>query len=347
MELINKTPLAAQVFVATPKGKNDRTALVTAKATFRVLGDGSCQPDTEQPYPIFIQDEETALGLLPRDDLPKTEGFDVIVLGNAHAPGDRLVTDMTISLGIGDVQRSLSVFGNRIWAGSAISPAKPFNVMPVTYANAFGGSVDAEIDKDSFVTIADTRNAAGKGIDAKPQAKAFAKQINAPAGYPKLPEERPLPNIEDPEHLIRSESDSPDPVYWATVPLCSAIQAFRVAGVTKEEIEQRKLENNGPYLGAGLCRRAHPTLDLSRDPEPDAEVCLNGMTPEGELRFRLPAWQVEAEILTGDAQGKGELRPDTLVILPEERRFYLVYRTRFSFSYRPQEQRSIRLSVLS
>jgi hypothetical protein len=47
----------------------------------------------------------------------------------------------------------------------------------------------------------------------------------------------------------------------------------------------------------------------------------------------------------GSRQGARELEPHLLVLLPDERRFYLVYRHFFTFQAAPDERRSFRLRL--
>jgi hypothetical protein len=74
-------------------------------------------------------------------------------------------------------------------------------------------------------------------------------------------------------------------------------------------------------------------------------VILTGLTPGSEpLSFALPAVRVFVDYVSGLRTGTRELRPHALVLLPEERRFYLVFRHAFTYDY-PSAERSMRLRV--
>ena len=346
MELVNTTFLTAALGVGEMPGSDRRMGVLAAKATFRIGNEGQCAPDTDDPYPMFQNDEETPLGLLPRDDLPKGENTDVIVLGCAYPPHGRPATRATVSVQVGTVKRSLAVIGNRFWQNGKMSDPEPFEKMPITYANAFGGKAEVEIDQGSFITLADPRNQEGKGFNAAAMIPAIASQFKTPDGYPRFSEIRPLPNIEDPDHLISSPEDAPVPAYWATVPMSTAIHAFRSMGLSAQDLKDPDILTNKPDIGptAKLWNRAHPSLDLDIQLAPGMAVIMDGLYPEGALQFNVPQWDIGADVLLNDKWVGVRLRPDTLVLLPEEKRFYIVYRFNFNYEYIAGTERTVRLT---
>ena len=62
-------------------------------------------------------------------------------------------------------------------------------------------------------------------------------------------------------------------------------------------------------------------------------------------RFGHDVHQVLADYQVGDRSGTLELEPQMLVLLPEESRFYLVYRKVFNFQDKPKIERSMRLRL--
>jgi uncharacterized protein YjbI with pentapeptide repeats len=111
---------------------------------------------------------------------------DVLLKGTCH-PG-RPSPVCTARFAVGSWSKSLRVFGRRVWTERAFDPISepaPFTAMPITYENAFGGPEYAP-------------NPVGKGY--------------------RTPE---LPTVEDPEALVRSRRDTPEPAgfgplspYW-------------------------------------------------------------------------------------------------------------------------------------
>jgi len=121
LDLVNRTPLAAALLVTDPLDGGPRLGILVAKATFTIGADQQLELDTEAPLPVLADDEETDLGLIPRDDLPREdEAFEVILLGKAHTPGGRNALRMAVKLQVGEVRRELAVFGDRVWQGQGL-----------------------------------------------------------------------------------------------------------------------------------------------------------------------------------------------------------------------------------
>ena len=115
--------------------------------------------------------------------MPKPRG-EVIVYGNYYAPGGKPVTTDEVHLKMGSVDKKLVVIGNRYWrALLAPTDPEPFVELPIDYEYAFGG-------KDY------KKNPTGKGMD---EVDVFGEM------------RLPMPNIEDPNKLVTSTSQRPDP----------------------------------------------------------------------------------------------------------------------------------------
>ena len=357
MELVNRTPAAANVDVSL--GESDeapRIGMIVAKLTFKLLPDGRTEIDTQEPFPLFGAEEATELGWLPSDAVQRRdEAFEVIVLGAAHAPHGRATGSMVVSLQVGNVARSMMVTGDRLWQRSSgrkpqISPPAPFVRMPLTYANAYGGACEANLDMHTVIDLRDRLNQHGKGFDAEAQAIQLAAAFKAPAGFPYLRYTRALPNLEHPEQRITAWEDEPEPYCWATVPQDTAFAQIRMLrrmdllgrlGRTPDQ------DQNPPTMEQGieqLYHRAHPDWIIEL-PRPQAIVTMHGLTPEGRWAFMLPQVRVLADYTLGDRQGCRELAPQLLVLLPEEQRCYLVYRSSFTVETQPDQERSFRLRL--
>lgn len=347
MELLNTTAVPAAVHVAEVQGELHRLCFVCAKASFAFDHAGNVRPESESPTPLFNQDVETDLGLLPRDDLPAIQPrFDVILLGTAHAPGGRPTTQMKVGLSVGKERRELLVTGDRVWDGKGtsarIGSALPFLSMPLTYARAFGGRGEVLIDRDAAVEITDPRNPDGRGIDVGRDAAALGAAMKVPPGYPVLPEApRPLPNLEDPAEPIRSWEDSPEPACWATLPLGCSTHGLRA--VDQDELARGEEALAALPLKADVYQRACPSWVIAPPPT-GARVSMSGLfaeTPRVDLQ--LPTLSVVADICVGEATGVLPLPARMLVLEPDRRRFYLVYRAARAVPYREGEERSVRV----
>jgi hypothetical protein len=344
VELVNKTPLAAGLTVTELQGEPHRRGILTAKATFRVAADGRLEWETDNPFPLFDHDQETDLGLLPRDDLPKYDPtFEVMLLGAAYAPGGSPVERTRVALRVGEERRELSVSGDREWVedgdGWRISEPEPFVRMPLTYDRAYGGTCEVFVDRESAVTVSEPFNPAGRGFDPEPAARTLAEQLAAPEGYPEFDRTRRLPNVEDPDALIGRWEDAPRPVCWTAVPLHYAAHGLRSLAVPEDGKVPEVVE-----LEEGLFHRAHSDWVIPHPP-PGAPVVLEGGRPEGEWDLELPLVRVLADYRVEDRTGTRELVPQMLVLLPEEGRLYLVYRLLFTLGFEPETERSWRLRL--
>jgi len=342
MDLENKTPVPARLVVSNPGDTPHRFGMVAAKATFRFDVDGSVSMESEDPVPIFESDEETDLGLLPRDDMPQPNtAFDVILLGAAHAPNGTPVAEMGVALSVGDERRELAVFGDRRWIDRGTwSAPELFERMPLTWERAYGGTVEVLIDRESPMDVPDANNPVGRGMNPEPAIQGFGHHFGFPPGYPVYDGTRMLPNVESPAALIRHWDDVPLPASWATMPLSSPLHAMRALEIDGDPQDP---ESKKRFTGE-IFRRAVPELGLPW-PVGGAPVVLEGLHARSPITFELPRLRVFGDVAFGETSGTHELLPQLLVLLPEELRFYLVYRCVFPVPFVEGQKRSMRLRL--
>lgn len=344
MDLVNSTPLTANLLVSEVKGFPARFGVVAAKATYRFDATSPFDLVTEDPLPLLPIDVPTPFGLLPRDDLPRADSaFEVIVLGQAHAPGGKPTTHMSVRLRVGKHQRELLVFGDRKWEGNGasrrIGAATPFTTMPLSWQHAFGGTADILVDKDSPVQVADPVNRLGKGMDPGPQIEGLRHMLTPPDGYPRCDAPRFLPNLEDPVSPIERWEDAPRPVAWSAVPMDLALHTQRAMVPQPDEDGFLGME-----VKPDLLHRASPDWII---PVPAAEspVVLDGLTNDGLTAFRLQPLRVLGDWIVGKETGVTDLAPQMLVIMPEERRYTVTYRFVTNAYFAPGVERSMRLRL--
>ncbi len=354
MNLTNNTQIAAECCTLEGFVESKRAVLLVAKSTFRLGADGKPHLDATSPLAVLHADAETEHGILPADMRPKLDaGFEVMVLGRAHSPTGRPVTETTVRLTVGYVTRRLAVTGDRVWEGrgadAKIGAPRPFLEMPLDWSRAFGGTAEIAIDEGAAIDVSDPRNPKGRGFDHFAHALGLAGAFDCPEGYPIAPRTRRLPNLEDPRHRVTAWDDAPLPACWAPAPVPDGLFLERIlrrhgegamTGEGREPLSEEELaESPAPY------ERAHPDWVIDT-PGPRAYVRLEGMRPLGEsFAFYLPRARVYAEIRVGDYATTVDLHPRALILLPEERRFCLVFRTAVPFTYRREETRVARIGV--
>jgi hypothetical protein len=143
----NETAYAAdRTWVRDPNGRHHW--LVVVKATFSFDAKGTLTLGDEQLPPLAVPEYfgDPAHSSLRYDaDLigPKP-GTDVIVNGQAHAPGARPTREVVVGLAIGSLQKTLLVRGPSHYVygatGLRVSEPEPFLTRPIRYEHAYGGS---------------------------------------------------------------------------------------------------------------------------------------------------------------------------------------------------------------
>jgi hypothetical protein len=350
MRLVNQAAIPATVTTSDFEGSTQRIGLLTAKATFCFDEQGRVDLETQEPFPLLAQDQETPLGDLPSDLQPRVDAsMEVIVLGHAYAPRERPVSALTVALSVGKVRRELVVFGDRSWAPNrkTISQPAPFTKMPLSYSRAFGGTVPINLDQESVFDLCDTCNKHGLGFDAERMARELGGLLKAPRGYPTLPAGyvRRLPNLEDPRAPIARWEDAPLPSCWATVPIDVPLWTIRQARNTPKAPPPLPLAEIKRELPSVVNYRAHPDWVI---PVPAVAPTIrleNLLATVPTLEMSMPDLGVVADYTVNGRIGRRSLMPHTLVLLPDQRRFYVVYRLAFNFQFQPGDERELRLQT--
>jgi hypothetical protein len=367
MKLFNQTPVVARLDTSDIGGSH-RIGLVTAKATFRFDLDGNVTPETQAPVPLFAKDETVAGGLLPADLEPRRNPvFEVILLGHAYAPQQKPVKALTAALSVGSTRRELRVSGDRSWvkdeAGAiTMTPPQPFIEMPLGYERAFGGRAVARIDEHSEMPLYHTLNPHGRGFDAGLMALQLGHLLRAPSGFPVLVDPvRALPNVESPSALVLRPEDVPEPASWATLPLDVPLHLARKAPELVESAKRLVTPaeapspsgappelpaSEDPFAGAEpMLYRAHPDWLLPVPAEAPQVRLENLVKEKADLTFQLPDERIVADYVIGERTGSRPLVPQMLVLLPDEHRFFLLYRLPFTYAQARGEERAFRIRV--
>jgi len=200
LQISNLTPYAADRAIAIdPSGT--QVWVVVIKATFELGEDNSVSPAAEDDQePVCTAPEyfgEPGRSSLRRESklVYAHPGTDIIVNASAYAPNGKPCPEVMVGVKVGPVRKLLRVLGERRWRWrfGKVVPSAPevFTTMPIRYERAYGGT-----SPDARATPAmDARNPIGRGFHHRPEGVL----------------DRPAPNLEDPDHPIKSAHPSSQP----------------------------------------------------------------------------------------------------------------------------------------
>jgi len=308
LQLLNTTPFAACMALFPNEDAIDTLYLIV-KATFDIntnltLADEQLKPVEADIY--WTEPGKSSIKYASDMHIGKP-ATDIIMLGHACAPDRQQVTELDVSITVGQVHKTVRVFGDRQWQDGEISAPATFTTMPMVYEKAYGGF---HILNGEIATVHNL-NPVGRGF-------AGQRTQDEMTGVP-------LPNLEDPAQLIRHPSDTPDPAcFGACAPNWQPRASF--AGTYDEQWQT----NRAPYLPMDFDRRflnsAHPDLVYPGYLQGGEPVKITHMHPTGVLRFDVPS----VNLLPRVKMANGELAPvfnlETLILEPNQLRMSLVWR---------------------
>ncbi len=333
-----------------------------AHALFKLtyaLEPGRCRQVAAEPLLHDWRDPQLDRTLLGGSDFWLEKPYtDVVVQGAAMAAGGRAVTSMVAGVRLGGAHKELTVWGRRDvrWhAGRPrIGQPQPFDRVPLTWANAYGGI-------DWRVAIPDAEALSAVGL---PQ-EALRTLVDHPGLYPRNPfgsgylaaaGEVPgllAPALEDPADPLTDErlAAHPPEQWWRQpLPWCldwtSPVMFPRACFFSPEvapwfpapdhrelpEIARGLISDGflatrcpGGSIDARFFQGASAGLILSR-PESGMPMTITGMHPDhAELAFPLPA---TAPTITFEIEGRKVVqraRLHHIVCRPNELRLNLVF----------------------
>jgi hypothetical protein len=317
MDLDNRTPFPS-VFLNTIISEERLLGAVVVKAVFRVKGDGLV-PDNGSPWPVGGMPIKTEYGELEGETPFLRDGVDLIVLGKAYPSSDP-AGFVGVTLRVGNFSYGINVFGDRTWIrkgeGEPLVPSDPapFSCMPLVWERAFGGKALVDAGEMPFAA-----NPTGRGF--------YIEETEA--------EGRPLPNLEDPEHPLRTWQDQPEPCGPGPYPKEWSLRAHRAAEFNMEGPVPRLVKLKPAYFN-----NANPYLVLKPVPAAGEIVTITNVRPEGgACRFAMPDLIFHVYVQLQDRPYVFPAHLDSIIILTEEERVVFGYRCVFRYRMVPLERR--------
>jgi len=225
---------------------------------------------------------------------------------------------MDVTFEVGNYfKRTLAVFGDRVWEKKGreivMSAAKPFSTMPMTMANAYGG-------KDIWDELP-------MPFAANPDGKGYSFNEDNVIGTA-------LPNIEDPDKLIKTWQDQPEPVGCAAPSPVWAVKVQRFCEYNMKTGELLKIDPR-------FFNTCFPDMIVTQKlVQPGDEIRITGMRPNGTLKFRMPPIPVGIQVWIDDFCHSGTPFIDQIGIDVAKEQVFVTYRYPFRYEIVPLEKRS-------
>jgi len=336
LQILNKTPFETALTLVTDQHGAEKTA-VAIKGTFKIPARHEKVCLAEKQLPVLYADEyhgEPGKSSLkyPVDLVLGKVSTDIGLIGHAYSPREKSVTQLPVSLKVGQLQKSLMLIGDRQWEKRTLMPGfqatepKPFSEMPLTYERAFGG-VD-QTHKNEKKHGWEPRNPIGTGFRLNDDAVEGQK----------------LPNLEDPAQLISSWKDKP-PV--ACLGFVDGSWEPRVKFTGTYDDNWR--ENQFPLLPMDFDLRffnsAHPDLTTKGFLRGGEPVQMINLSRKGVLEFKLPKLEIKLMFRLGESRNYQKAELWTVVFEPDEERFYMVWGGGFGIGKQPAKMRYVKVEM--
>jgi hypothetical protein len=318
MELLNTTDLVAGYTVALQRDGRE-LMVVVVKGTFGMPDQRGQELTLAEEQAalveadVFVGEPGESAPLYEIDFAPHKPKCDVLLNGSAHAPNGKPAERVKVALRIGPVTKAFEVVGNRVWKNgplglTATRPA-PFTVMPISYANAFGGIDKSQHDPMKFRWY--PTNHAGVGYHESLTIEHT--------------ERRPLPNTEELTKPVKSPKGDYRPMAFGPIG-----RAWQPRPSYAGTYDKKWLDEVAPFLPSDFDDRYYQAAPEDQQidyPQGGEIVELLNLTPQGYATFQLPETRMPVSFRRRD--GSTEVLKavvDTIVIEPDLRRFMLSWR---------------------
>lgn len=316
MKLFNATGMAAGYTLGREPSGAERI-VVAVKGTFALPPSGQEPLLAEEQVPLTDADKftgEPGLSAVTAecDWAPQKPRCDILLNGSAYAPRGKPTERVQVGIKLGNWQKVFNVVGNRVWRGGAVARAthpEPFEVMPISYDNAFGGVDDFHPDP-----------AQHRAYMPNPVGRGYHRLLE-----PYLVDNTPAPNTEESNAPVTTPNGDYRPMAFGAVGR-NFLPRYQFAGT----YDQNWQDNVFPFLPADFNPAYFQAAPEDQQVEKIAggePVILLNLTPDGRRDFKLPA--VDMPVIFFQRKGRrAEMKGviDTVVVEPDANRFMLVWR---------------------
>ena len=309
LQLKNQSPFAPAISLL-PNQDGIDTLYVVIRATFELapvlkLADKQLPPGLADEY----MGEPGASSLKYASELhlgkPST---DVVLMGNAWAPGGRTATESLVVLQVAQRRKIIRVFGDRTWKADGFTKPQPFECIPLVYERAFGGTPP---QRDPTRVLAEERNPVGTGFagDRKPDEMVGEK----------------LPNLEDLDQLLDKPGDVVSPACFGFV-AASWLPRRSHAGTYDAEWQRKR----APYVPNDFNPRffncACPDMIFDRYLEGGEPVMIQGASRNAMLQLTLPRCSLQVSVNVAGSAEAPRANLETVLFEPDDNRMSMSWR---------------------
>ena len=330
MEFVNQSGVEAGWTLGFES--DGRELLVVAiKATYNMPRNGQDATLAEEQVKLVKADEFTgepglSAPLCETDYSHRKPKCDVILNGSAYAPGSYPTTAVEVSLRVGQMHKSFSVFGDRRWQDIMLSASdpEPFTQLPISYERAYGGADSNEDQPDKIVTYPE--NPIGTGYHPIRRRSDLIGTL--------------LPNTAEGSSPISDTKGRYKPMSFGPVG-----RNFSPRHSHAGTYDQRWIDNEAPFWPADFsyryfqCAPDDQQVSYLRGGE---EVELRNLTPDGLRFFNIPRRTTPVTLIPHRSPDiQHEAICDTLVLEPDLGRFSMTWRLPFPLRRNMFELRQI------
>jgi len=323
VELINRSSWHAG-FVNTVIGPDDELmGAVIARPCYRLV-DGDLKPlgaDEEHPFPVASEPLETPYGTFDAAQVFCRQDVDLIVCGEVHAPRGEPCEVLNLGLRVGDFERRLLAWGDRRWRKRwrrwlATEP-EPFTTMPLDASRAYGGKATTELGELPFAL--------------NPEGRGFIADDGDPA-------DAFLPNLEDPEHPVRTPEDRPEPLYLGP---CGQQSFLRIQNGIETGTDPSTGRPQITRFKPSLYNNAHPAFIVPTDQTaPGKIVSIESLRPEGTLAFAIPDHPMHLHVQLHDRHHLFPFHLEEIIVLADRDLVSFGHRCAFRYKLEALEKRA-------
>jgi hypothetical protein len=309
----NRTPYGAERNWTRDK-RGAHHWIVAVKATFTIAENGKLALADEQKPPVLAPEYHGEPGKssprLDSDLLASKPCTDVIADAHAHAPRGRKAERVQVSLRVGELHKTLLVYGNRVYykgglsGGLTTTEPQPFESRPIRYEWAYGG-MDT-LDPDPRKHRIDARNPIGVGFAVDPARL----------------QHKPAPAIEYPSGDVSKNG----PAGFGAIDAAWSPRR-ELAGTYDEAWEKTKkplLAEDYQELYGSCAPADQRAIEHLRGGE---RVEVVNLTPAGVLRFELPKIYLTFTTQFGAKREAHRSRMTAVILEPEKMSISVVWQS--------------------